>query len=164
MKHHPILPTLVVFVLLGLTARGQEISRSVVAASGGYQESADASLSWTLGELATETLISGPALVTQGFQQGRFLFTRQPDPAGKNSPRYRIYPNPARNYVLVESLQGNAFTVSIMDASGRCIKTVRTENKKHRLDVSGLKAELYFFQVRGPEGRPGETLRFERIP
>jgi len=47
----------------------QTTSPEVVASSGGYYEGTSASLSWTLGELATETYTTGGVTLTQGFQQ-----------------------------------------------------------------------------------------------
>jgi hypothetical protein len=47
----------------------QTLSPVVLASSGNYYESANVSLSWTLGEIATETYTSGNIILTQGFQQ-----------------------------------------------------------------------------------------------
>lgn len=47
----------------------QTTSPEVIASSGGYYEGTSASLSWTLGEVATETYTSGGITLTQGFQQ-----------------------------------------------------------------------------------------------
>jgi len=47
----------------------QTLSPVVVASSGSYYEGTNASLSWTLGEIATETYSSGDVNLTQGFQQ-----------------------------------------------------------------------------------------------
>ncbi len=51
------------------TCVSQSIERSVVASSGDYFEGAGISLSWTLGEIATETYSNGSIILTQGFQQ-----------------------------------------------------------------------------------------------
>jgi hypothetical protein len=56
-------------LLLGVSIFAQSIERDVVASSGDYYESGGISLSWTLGEIATETYISGDNILTQGFQQ-----------------------------------------------------------------------------------------------
>jgi hypothetical protein len=48
---------------------GQSISPSVIASAGNYYEGTTASVSWTLGEIATETYTSGNVILTQGFQQ-----------------------------------------------------------------------------------------------
>lgn len=58
--------------LLSLMALGlfsQTLSPVIVSSAGGYATGATASLSWTLGEIATETLSNGSYILTQGFQQ-----------------------------------------------------------------------------------------------
>ncbi len=60
----------ITFFLVGITTcLSQSIERSVVASSGDYYEAGNISLSWTLGEIATETHTSGNTILTQGFQQ-----------------------------------------------------------------------------------------------
>ncbi|RLD52070.1 MAG: hypothetical protein DRJ05_17775, partial [Bacteroidetes bacterium] len=56
-------------VLLSIVVTAQSISPEVIASSGDYYENANASLSWTLGEIATETYSAGGTILTQGFQQ-----------------------------------------------------------------------------------------------
>ncbi len=56
-------------LLLGFSIFAQSIEREVVASSGDYYEGANISLSWTLGEIATETYDNGSNILTQGFQQ-----------------------------------------------------------------------------------------------
>jgi hypothetical protein len=66
MKNLPIL-----LPLMGcfLSLSGQTLSPEIISSSGGYFENTNASLSWTLGETATETLVNGNIILTQGFQQ-----------------------------------------------------------------------------------------------
>jgi hypothetical protein len=59
----------IIFICCLSTTWAQSLSPTVIASSGGYHEGANASLSWTLGELATETLDNGSNILTQGFQQ-----------------------------------------------------------------------------------------------
>ena len=64
--------TILIFMcLLMVTGNAfcQSVERSVVAGAGDYFEGTTASLSWTLGEIATETLENGNVVLTQGFQQ-----------------------------------------------------------------------------------------------
>lgn len=63
---------IILIIIGGLLTVGviaQSTSPEVIASSGDYYESANASLSWTMGELATETYSSGVNTLTQGFQQ-----------------------------------------------------------------------------------------------
>lgn len=56
-------------VLFVWQTQAQSLSPQVISPSGDYFEGSNASLSWTLGELATETYTSGDVILTQGFQQ-----------------------------------------------------------------------------------------------
>lgn len=47
----------------------QTLSPTVISSAGGYSTGTTVTLSWTLGELATETLSNGSIILTQGFQQ-----------------------------------------------------------------------------------------------
>jgi len=58
-----------VTILIPFLITAQSVSPEVISSSGDYFEGANASLSWTLGEIATETLSAGDIILTQGFQQ-----------------------------------------------------------------------------------------------
>ncbi|MCD4694622.1 MAG: hypothetical protein K8S16_00165 [Bacteroidales bacterium] len=55
--------------LLSLTVAAQSLSPEVIASSGDYYEGTNNSISFTLGEIATETYSNGSNILTQGFQQ-----------------------------------------------------------------------------------------------
>lgn len=59
--------------LILLFVQGQTISPEVIASAGDYFENGNGSLSWTLGELATETYSNGNITLTQGFQQSYMI-------------------------------------------------------------------------------------------
>ena len=59
----------VFLLVVPLFLSAQSVSPDVISSSGDYFEGSNASLSWTLGEIATETLSNGSVTLTQGFQQ-----------------------------------------------------------------------------------------------
>jgi len=61
--------TLLLVLLLPAFLMAQSVSPEVISSAGDYYEGANASLSWTLGEIATETYSNGTNILTQGFQQ-----------------------------------------------------------------------------------------------
>jgi hypothetical protein len=66
-----------------------------------------------------------------------------------NTPKLRIFPNPATDYITVEtqlitSLQGE--TVTITDLSGRTV-AVETANAESKINVSALSAGIYLVRV-----------------
>lgn len=58
-----------VALLIPFIITAQSVSPEVISSSGDYFEGVNASLSWTLGEIATETYSAGNIILTQGFQQ-----------------------------------------------------------------------------------------------
>lgn len=56
-------------VLIPAIMMAQSVSPEVVSSAGDYYENGNVSLSWTLGEIATETYTNGNVILTQGFQQ-----------------------------------------------------------------------------------------------
>ncbi len=63
------LTLLVIACFLGLTVTAQSLTPSVVASSGEHFENPNNSISFTLGEVVTETYSNGSTILTQGFQQ-----------------------------------------------------------------------------------------------
>jgi hypothetical protein len=61
--------TLIVSMAIYCCVQSQSLSPTVIASSGGYFTGTGASLSWTLGEIVTETFSNGSYILTQGFQQ-----------------------------------------------------------------------------------------------
>lgn len=58
-----------IFFFLLIISHAQSIERDVVSTSGDYFEGTNASLSWTLGEISTETYSAAGVTLTQGFHQ-----------------------------------------------------------------------------------------------
>jgi len=57
------------FLCIGTKAYTQSLTPQVIASAGGYQTSAAGSLSFTIGETITQTVMSPTHMLTQGFQQ-----------------------------------------------------------------------------------------------
>jgi len=54
---------------MAMIANAQSVSPEVIATSGDYYENANISISWSLGEVVTETFTGASIILTQGFQQ-----------------------------------------------------------------------------------------------
>ncbi len=57
------------FIFLAFNLRAQEVSQSLISSAGDYFETENISLSWSIGEVVTETFSTNDLFVTQGFQQ-----------------------------------------------------------------------------------------------
>ncbi len=146
----------------GLYALGQEISSYVVASAGESVEKDGISISWTLGELAIETLEGDNLILTQGFQQGYFEITSIGEPLSNNFD-LKVYPNPASEYIIVE-LQSNEIkdgTIQLYDMNGRIVyheKFNLTEGT-NRIDLTDLNSSQYILKVSDAQGKVLQTFK-----
>jgi hypothetical protein len=62
-----------------------------------------------------------------------------------NKAQLTIYPNPAKNYITVESNQSG--TLSLYDASGKLVLQQNIENGNNRIQVSSFDMGVYFVHV-----------------
>jgi hypothetical protein len=60
-------------MVISIAVTAQSVSPEVTTSAGDYYNNGNISLSWTLGEIATETFSNGGVILTQGFQQPVFI-------------------------------------------------------------------------------------------
>jgi hypothetical protein len=67
---------------------------------------------------------------------------------------FKIYPNPAQEYIYIESETGNEFNVKVVDIQGKVlINTKRVAKEKvHEIDVSRLPKGMYLIQIISDKG------------
>ncbi|HLO59987.1 MAG TPA: T9SS type A sorting domain-containing protein [Bacteroidales bacterium] len=66
---------------------------------------------------------------------------------GKTENTVSLYPNPARNYTIIETGSAGTHSVCITDISGRVIARHMFNSERCTLDVSNLAPALYFINV-----------------
>ncbi|MEL7123122.1 MAG: T9SS type A sorting domain-containing protein [Bacteroidota bacterium] len=64
-----------------------------------------------------------------------------------DSDNLRIYPNPARNSILVNTVSGKFSNYSIYSIAGKLVQTGELNTFRQEIDVSGLKPNMYLFKV-----------------
>jgi hypothetical protein len=124
---------LVCTFFLFFIARSQSISPQVIATAGDYFVGTNASLSWTLGEVITETVSNTNYTLTQGFQQPHYNITGIPDdPTVKNEPLgdISIYPNPVGDQLNVsfKDMNQNNVIITLFDLNGKILLNEIAEN------------------------------------
>ncbi|MEE4196213.1 MAG: T9SS type A sorting domain-containing protein [Bacteroidales bacterium] len=156
-----IIPFLVI-CFFGGNAFGQEISSQVVASAGEYSETSNYSVSWTLGEIAIETLESSSIILTQGFQQGYFEITSVDEIPATNLS-LNVYPNPAIDYIYIslESDERKTLMIEIVDEDGRVMVKEQWNNPgdPYKISLTGLNSSLYFLRVYESTGKPIQTFK-----
>lgn len=140
--------TLFFFALLSLqfTLRGQE----VIATDGAYSSSSQGSLSWTLGEMITETLPTGSGTFTQGFQQNYEDILGIPHyPQLTN---LEIYPNPFSDEVYLAMQDVNDWVqIEVSDVGGRVLLSSQlfftTGLHTQKITLEGCTPGTYFLRI-----------------
>lgn len=70
-----------------------------------------------------------------------------------NLPSFTIYPNPASEFITIETSEFNSGTsIQIMDLTGKIIKSESLQSNTQQLDVSHLSKGLYFIKIQNNKG------------
>ncbi len=144
---------LVLITVFFAVAVSGQIKQEVIASAGGYNKSADNSLSisWTLGETIVPTYVSqdGSIILTHGFQQKIIITSIEENFEVPVS--VTVYPNPASESVNIkfESLVDRMINVQIMDAQGRIVRTDRIEISviQKTINLQDLPSGVYFLKL-----------------
>jgi hypothetical protein len=145
----------------------QSISPDVVASAGDYFSNGTVSISWTLGEVATETIGNGTYTLTQGFQQPNY-------DAISSVPTYfnpkfdvSLYPNPSTDYIKL-TIKGNddfELTVNLYDAIGRELLTSKVNQgiSEKTIDMSMYRPGMYFVKISQTDGEGLKTIQVVKV-
>ena len=58
-----------------------------------------------------------------------------------------LYPNPAKDYVVVSLKNNDPATIRVINVMGQVMKTVYTTEEKNRISTKDLSAGIYFLSV-----------------
>ena len=139
-------------ILSGSSAFAQNLTRSVLASGGGYwQSSGGPDLEWTLGELTTEYLQNGPS-IQQGLQQAELKITVRLSEPLSPSDSWQVFPNPAVDYLQVETTFTDPWQYKLQDMLGRQILQGTSVVASHQLRLPNLEAGIYLIRVHNQLG------------
>ena len=144
------------------------LAPTVIASAGGYAENGNISLSWTLGEIAVNTLYSDNLILTQGFQQPFTLGTS----INLNTEvdwNIKAYPNPVKNELKIQFdlKQTDDFWIEVQDVTGRVID-LQQHKEIHPGDIilvnmSEYKVGVYFYKIFTPDRKQVRVLSIRKI-
>ncbi len=106
----------------------QSFDRSVLSSDGATSTDGTITLDWTLGELATTTIITQNGMLSQGFHQpvlsvSKILTTNKLE----DYYQIKVMPNPVSTYlnVHVKGELENTLLVDLLDFNGKVVKRER---------------------------------------
>ncbi len=140
-------------LILGFSILGAGIinAQQVVATAGNHLENTQGSISWTLGEVAIQTLESADIILTQGFHQTRLVVTGVKITPGYE-PDISAYPNPVTNNINVKmghGLQAGSWSYAIFDITGKKLLEKKIESDLSQISLGSFPTATYFLKVHG---------------
>ncbi len=122
----------------------------VIASAGTVFEGNGMSVSWTLGEVATETGVNKKNAITQGFQQTQ-LTVNPADATQMPLINFTInaYPNPASDHVFLEVDADNPgnFQYVLINSTGNVLSSNILTSNIQEIDLQSASSGVYFLEV-----------------
>jgi hypothetical protein len=96
-------------------------------------------------------LIEGPNLVVNiapdGTITGDTTYVITYVGLADNKPEFKLYPNPAKDKLFLQSDKAAESTISLVDAQGHLIREYRSAENNFMMNLSGLKPGLYMLHI-----------------
>lgn len=162
MKKINLLPVLLP-VILPVCLAAQSMTLLVVGASGGDVTTAAGTLHWTVGETAVAGRPASGLYWGEGFQQAWVApLVSAGDPGDAQAVSLTAYPNPAAQYLNVETdmpgLQAQMF-----DLAGRPVTDLIQVNGFARFVLGALPAGFYLLRAFDENGRLAGVAKIQHI-
>jgi hypothetical protein len=162
MKNRLLFIALLFFVCRGINA--QSLQPNVIACSGNFATSTTCSMTWTLGEVMTDTYSSAGNFLTQGFNQpdtdfATSLISIRPD------ENIRVYPNPTINYLTINlhDVPGNHI-IHLYNTLGQLIieENIPAGQQELRISIGDLVNGLYLLNIINPESNSSSSFKISK--
>lgn len=138
---HTLFIAFFVFYYLAIQAQQHE----VIASAGDYFKNSNGALSWTIGEVITESLNGSNVSLGQGFQQTNIVITEIQKPL-LNDISVDVFPNPTNDYLNVKTAKEPFLKYQLVDMNGKIIEQNIIENSNYKISVKYLLKGIYFIK------------------
>lgn len=133
------------FLIPLLAASFNVFSQDVVASAGDQHQNSTASVSWTVGEVVTETFIASGINLTQGFQQGMLTVSSlvEEQPTGLI---LKVYPNPVLDILILETDE-NPHNFQLINIHGEVLLNGISRSASEEIDFGPFPGGTYILLV-----------------
>lgn len=126
-------------------------AQEVIATGGDYFETANGSISFTIGEPVIETVENGKNCLTQGFQQSNLdIFTHMDEHPIDNHPtgkKWIVYPNPTKDYVKLRIPDYEGKRYQLCTYRGKIIKEDKIRETETLLSLVDYPLAAFLIRV-----------------
>ena len=148
-----------IFLMLFLSISGICKAQQAIVASGNDAQSANGSVSYSVGQMFTQNLSSASGNVNQGVQQPYEISTLSTNESVKQQA-ISVYPNPVKDFLIVDlsSEKIKNAKYQLFDGSGKVIHQGDLKNIKNEINTSTLVSGLYILSINS-DGRSIKTFK-----
>jgi hypothetical protein len=153
------------FSFLVTLLHGQSLAPSLLSSAGAH--AADPSfgtLDWSVGETVVSTLDPAPgsgSVLTQGFHQVFVSLITGTDALEDAAFLPKIYPNPSRELVNVESPE--PVRVRLFNLLGMELISFGATDTFHSMTLNGLPTGTYLLEIARADHKPGQLFKLQII-
>lgn len=162
---------LILAALLGVCSfsvcTAQSVTPEVVASQGDYSFFTGGSVSWTLGELSSETYTAGSNVLTQGFQQPGLLLSQ--GIGQEQAFEIKVYPNPVQRELTIsfsDSRKGR-FLFELFNIQGEKLSsgaiTMNAAGDSYVLPFADYVPGIYLVNVKDEDGKSAGSFRICKV-
>ncbi|MCK4406378.1 MAG: T9SS type A sorting domain-containing protein [Bacteroidales bacterium] len=145
----------------------QSISREVNASAGEYFINSNSSISWTLGEIVTETFVSDDNTLTQGFQQSLlyvFIINENAD----SIFNINVYPNPTNSIlnINIDSKIKTSISIKLFDIHGNCLFDKEINGNKNfyeKINLSNYRNSMYLLKIISSKNKFVKSYKIQKV-
>jgi hypothetical protein len=138
-----------IFFILQITLSVINIkAQQLVTSAGGSYSSPTLSVTYSVGEIVTETFSGTTIKLTQGFHQPSYTISTKNEilPVGSS---IMAFPNPTKDLIklTVTDPQNKNFSYKVIDAKGQVIMENKVKQAISELPFSSLSPSVYFLKI-----------------
>ena len=157
------------FLTIVLSGIAQYNYQSQISPAGDFYESTNFNISWTLGEVAVETLVGSNFILTQGFQQSELTIIGIDESLLDNDNSIIIYPNPSYGivYLIINRAELKTEQVPnrylIYDIQGKLLNNEKIVETKTLIDLRQYSGSLYYVKLFNTESHYSTTHIIQKL-
>ena len=136
--------------------------QEVISSSGDHFDNGSVQISWTLGEIVTETATDGNIIVTQGFHQTNLTVTQiEEEYLNSANASVNIFPNPTSDLATIKltDVDISNFVFELNDNKGKTIIKKKFESESEVIDFSQFAASIYYIRIYNQDGTYSNTFK-----
>lgn len=119
-------------------------AQELIGAAGDVCSNENLQVSWSLGEIVTETFVGESYVLTNGFQQSNILINLIDE---NGTLHFDVYPNPVKNTVYLKQWDKSFYQYQIYDSSGKLIVDESTHEQILSVNLSEYKKAMYYLII-----------------